>query len=104
MKKLLLMLFIAIGFISCKVSEEDEQTTPDKKGAREVVLSSIIQQDSTIHTTTQKIWVNGSLVKTETTSFKTLNAPAVKDTIEDDNGELKVVEHDNKLPIFVTVQ
>lgn len=104
MKKLLLMAVIAAAFISCKKSETQGQETPDKKGGREVVLSSIVQNDSTIHTTTQKIWVNGVVIKTETTSFKTVNAPAVKDTVEDDNGDLKVIEHENKLPIFVTVQ
>lgn len=95
---------IAAVLVSCKEAETEGQAIPDKQGSREVVLSSIVQTDSTIHMTTQKVWVKGQLVKTETTSFKTVNLPKVKDTIEDENGDLKVVEHDTKLPIFVTVQ
>lgn len=105
MKKLLLLAVIAAAFVSCKEAEDTEGVaSPEKKGGREVVLSTIVQADSTLHVTSQKIWMNGQLVKSETTSFKTVNAPKVKDTIEGDNGEAKVIEHDTKLPIFVTVQ
>ena len=102
MKKLFLMLaLVAMFFVACKEEEQTQtETGPDKKGGREVVLSTIVQQDSTIHMTTQKIWMNGQIVKTETTSFKTINPPIVKDTV-DDNGTPKVIEHSSKLPIFV---
>ena len=102
MKKILLTAFIALSLVSCK--EETEQSLPDKKGSREVILTCIQGQDSTTHFTTQKIYLGGKLIKTETSSFKTVNLPAANDTIEDENGEEKVVKHSEKFPIFITVQ
>jgi hypothetical protein len=103
MKKLLFVIALTITLVSCKETTEQETAKPDKKGSREVLLSCVVQKDSTLHIITQKFWVNNVLMQ-ETFTTKTPNLPNVNDTIEDENGEMKVINHEAKFPIFVTVQ
>ena len=104
MKKILLLVMITMVFMSCKEENEDVVATPEKKGGREVVLSSVISGDSTKHITNQKVWLNGVVIKETIAIFSTVNPSKVKDTVENDNGDVNVVEHDTKFPIFVTVK
>lgn len=104
MKKMLLLAVIALSFISCKEENEDVVESPEKKGGREVVLSSIISGDSTKHITNQKIWLNGVVIKESIDVITTIKPSKVKDTVENDNGSSAIIEHEVKFPIFVTVK
>ena len=95
---------ITLSFVSCKEENEDVVATPEKKGGREIELSSVISGDSTKHITNQKVWLNGVIIKETIDIFSTVNPSKTKDTIENDNGEVSVVEHNTKFPIFVTVK
>ena len=106
MKSRILLLSLAtIGLmaVSCQQQTETE-TSIEKKAAREVILSSKIVGDSTEHTVEQKIWSKGTIIAAKVTTFKTINLPKTKDTVEDSNGNPKTIEYDTKYPIFVTVQ
>lgn len=102
-KGFLLLGLMAFALVSCEESQETEQKV-EKKAAREVELSSEVVGDSTLHIVTQKFWVENKLIATKISNFKTINLKKTKDTVEDEDGNLKPIEYETKFPIFVTVK
>lgn len=102
-RSLLLGLTMTAVLFSCAQVQETEKSI-EKKAAREVELSSKVEGDSTVHTTVQKFWIDNQVVATTTSNFKTANLKKTKDTVEQENGNTKVIEYDTKFPIFVTVK
>lgn len=98
MYKYLYLLTIAAFLSSCESQpKEDALEKLDKKSAREVTLTTIVQGDSVLHLTKQNIWFNGEQIAAK---VDTLITPLKTNTWADTTGVAPL----NRVPIYVTVQ
>lgn len=98
MYKYLYLLPTLALLASCESEPKEEALEKlNKKSAREVTLSTVVQGDSVLHLTKQNIWFNGEQIASK---VDTLITPLKANTWSDTTG----VEPLNRVPIFVTVQ
>lgn len=98
MYKYLYLLASLALLASCNSEPKEEALEKlNKKSAREVTLTTIVQGDSVLHLTKQNIWFNGEQIAAK---VDTLITPLKANTWSDTAGVAPL----NRVPIFVTVQ
>lgn len=104
MKKVVLLLAILLALNSCKEDSVIIKSADNNISKREVILSQEVGKDSTTHITTQIIWCNNEILNKSETKVKTKNLPKVSDTVDYQSGKKKVIEKQQKFPIFISIK
>lgn len=105
MKKIFLSFTIISLLSSCK--DDDKiivKSSNDIINKRELIVSQVVGKDSTTHTITQIIWCNNEIIDKTETTVKTVNLPKIKDTVDYQSGKKKIVEKEQKYPIYVNIK
>lgn len=95
--KLIISAIIASLILASCQSNEQNLEHLDKKSAREVTLTTVVNGDSVYHITKQNIWFNGEKI---TEKADTITTPLKMNTWSAADSSSKL----NTLPIYVTVQ
>lgn len=104
MKNIILLLILIFTLNSCVEDSIVVKSTDNNISKREVILTQEVGKDSTTHITTQIIWCNNEILNKSETKVKTKNLPKVKDTVDYQSGKKKIIEKQQKFPVFIIIK
>lgn len=103
MKKLLLVVSTALYLSSCTENEDIVQT-PTRDGDIEISIGTSPISNGVVYTTTSKIYVKNTHIKTISTSDTIPNLGFTKEEGENSNGDVAEITIPKEYEIYVTVK